>query len=175
MVALRDRASRNATGCRSATCLKTVESQLAGQATTFPPQRSKLGVDHDTVQGRVDAIGLGMRLADLAIDVRAEAALLPEHVEAEVFLEDFGQFDRVFDHMTLARQVRVDDVLGQVDAAGLRSLDVLSRQLHRFRPEPTHDENVRVNLIAQARRLRDEVAEDGSLDQAPVLDVGAGR
>lgn len=125
---------------------------------------SMIGEDHSTVRGRVESIRFAMRLAELADEVRAEAALLPEHVDADVLLEDFNQFDRVFDQMTIARQTRVADMLGQVDAAAIRSLDLLSRQLHRYRPEATLDENVRTTLIAAIKQLRRQVAEDVTLD-----------
>lgn len=123
-----------------------------------------LGEDHATVHGRVATIRFAMRLAELADDVRAEAALLPEHVDANVLIEDFDQFDRVFDHMTLARQIRVGDMLAQVDAAAIRSLDLLSRQLHRYRPEPTLNESVRANLVDSIKNLRKQVTEDTTLN-----------
>lgn len=123
-----------------------------------------IGVDHGTIRGRVDAIRFAMRLPELGDDVRAEAVLLPEHVDADVLLEDFDQFDGMFDHMTLARQVRVADMLAQVDAAGHRSLDLLSRQLHRYRPEPTLNEDVRTSVVESLGLLREQVVEDATLD-----------
>lgn len=122
-----------------------------------------IGIPGDTVDGRVEAMRVATRLADLAQEVRQEAALLPEHVEPDVMLEDFSQFDTLFDHLTLARQVRVGDMMAKVDAAAHRSLDMLSRQLHRYRPQPTVDEKVRQDLLMNVRHLRQQVAQDGAL------------
>jgi len=123
-----------------------------------------LDVEHDEVEGRVEAMRVAAKVADLAAEVRVEAALLPDYVEPGALLEDFAQFDRMLDHFTLARQTRVTDMLGQLDAAAHRSLDLLDRQLSRFRPQPELSESLRVTLLDKVRALRQEVYDDASLD-----------
>ncbi|WP_416957760.1 hypothetical protein ACNKF0_09345 [Nocardioides sp. T5] len=124
---------------------------------------SMLGVEVAEVAGKVEVTRFAMQLAALGDDIRAKAALLPESVDADVLLEDFEQFDRVFDHLTMARQVRVGDMMAQVDAAAVRSLDLLSRQFHRHCPEPVMNEASREKLLEDVQSLREQVEQEEGL------------
>lgn len=126
---------------------------------------SLLGLDQNTVEGRVATMRLGAMLADLCFEVRKEVAQLPKYMHPDLLLSDFPQIEAAVDDFTLARQQPVHGMLSKINPAGHRGLEMLDAYLHTQRPQPWIEDDVRQSLIDHVRRLIDDVTDADDLDR----------
>lgn len=120
-------------------------------------------LDPNHAPDRAECVRRGLLLTARAVEVRREAALLPDNIPADMMLEHFGQVEAVLENFTLLPSLNIANMFGSLRDTGWHSLKMLDRVLSQQSTRPAIDPDTVREHLAELRALISDIATDETL------------
>ena len=123
------------------------------------------GLDSESPRGRVEIIGRGAELMELAGQTRDEMDELPKEFHADALMADFDEVEDTLAKFVGLHQMQMHQFFAPLNGTGWRSLEHAARYLGTQRPETWINDDKRENLLDHVRRVVDVVLGSAELDE----------
>jgi hypothetical protein len=147
-------------------------NEIPGETVALSGWAEVFDLDEATAQGKVEVIGRGAALMDLASETRQQMARLPGHFHADALLADFGEVEAALSQFLDLPRIKMVHFFQPLNGTGWRSLEFADLHLSSQLGERWIAGAQRDDLLRRVRSLINVVLESDDLgDEARLFVV----